>query len=303
MPTILLTGATGFLGSKILKHLYQLGHEVVILKRSTSSISRIDEIISKVNVYDIDIVDYKYVFDNHSIEIVIHTATNYGRKTQQVSEILNDNLLFPIKLIESCQKYGVLKFINTDTLLERHLNPYALSKGQFVDWGKRMSHDGRVHFVNLKLEHMYGPDDDESKFVTRIIRQLLNEVDTIPLTDGTQERDFIHVNDVVNVYSDLIKFNLNDLYSEFEVGSGTSISIKTIVEICKDLVEHKFSRPLKTKLCFGQISMREGEPCEIKADIYELSKLGWIPKIKLIDGLSSVIDSEITIMNKVNNKS
>lgn len=298
MPTILLTGASGFLGSKILKHLFQQGYEIIILKRSSSNTSRIEEMLNKVQVYDIDIVDYKYIFDNHSIEIVIHTATNYGRKSQQVVEMLNDNLLFPIKLIEAFKNQGVLKFINTDTLLERHLSPYALTKGQFVEWGKRMAHDGKVQFVNLKLEHMYGPDDDESKFVTRIIRQLLNEVDTIPLTDGIQKRDFIHVNDVVNVYSDLVKLNLNDQYSEFEVGSGISISIKTIVEYCKAIVEQKFRRPLKTQLCFGQIAKRVGEPNEIKADTIELSKLGWFPKINLIDGLNSVIDSEIMFMKQ-----
>ncbi len=68
----------------------------------------------------------------------------------------------------------------------------------FVEWLKYFS--DRIKVVNLKLEHMYGPKDDDSKFVTWITNQMLNNISSIDLTEGTQKRDFIYIDDVVDAY-------------------------------------------------------------------------------------------------------
>lgn len=63
MKTILLTGATGFLGSNILKKILELDeYKVVILKRSFSDVFRISEIINRVKYYDIDLVPLENAF-------------------------------------------------------------------------------------------------------------------------------------------------------------------------------------------------------------------------------------------------
>ena len=50
--------------------------------------------------------------------------------------------------------------------------------------------------INIGLEHFYGPNDDDSKFVSYIIHNLLNEVEKIDLTKGKQKRYFIYIDDV-----------------------------------------------------------------------------------------------------------
>ena len=96
--TILLTGATGFLGSHILHRLLQTNHKVVILKRSFSNTWRINSVLSKVKFYDLDKTSIETAFKEQKIDIVIHTATNYGRSNQPVSDIVDTNLMFSLKL-------------------------------------------------------------------------------------------------------------------------------------------------------------------------------------------------------------
>ena len=84
--TILLTGATGFLGSRLLHKLLAKGiFHLVVLKRSTSNTSRIDDIIQSstdVEYIDVDTVAenfWKKYFSKNSVEVIIHCATYYGR--------------------------------------------------------------------------------------------------------------------------------------------------------------------------------------------------------------------------------
>ena len=76
---ILLTGATGFLGSYLLRLFVKSGYEVIALKRTTSNTYRIDSYLKKVTLYDIDKVNLEDIFKNHKIDIVINTVTKYLR--------------------------------------------------------------------------------------------------------------------------------------------------------------------------------------------------------------------------------
>jgi len=82
--TILITGATGFLGSHITWTLFNEGFNIIILKRSFSDIWRIREIIDKIRYYDIDKVELEIPFKENEIDCIIHTATNYGRKGEKI---------------------------------------------------------------------------------------------------------------------------------------------------------------------------------------------------------------------------
>ena len=76
---ILLTGATGFLGSHLLKALVNKGYEVIALKRSTSDTWRLKGFESSFKSYDIDLVPLQKVFEDQYIDTIIHTACLYGR--------------------------------------------------------------------------------------------------------------------------------------------------------------------------------------------------------------------------------
>lgn len=267
---ILLTGGTGFLGSHLLKAFIRNNHQVIILKRSTSNLWRIEKEITKTRFYNSDTIDMKQVFEeNKNIDTIVHTATCYGRNGESLKQMLSANLTFPLEILEYAALYNVESFWNTDTTLLRNLNNYALSKSQFLDWGKQFSDEKKIRFYNLKTEHMYGKLDDESKFITYILKQCIAN-EKIDLTSGEQKRDFIYVEDVVMAYNFLLSSEkISDTYfKEFEIGTGISIKIKDVVEIIKNATKSQ------AKLNFGALKYRKNETMDSKANLEELKNLG-----------------------------
>lgn len=285
---ILLTGSTGFLGSYLLKSFVKSGYEVIALKRSTSNTYRINDYLKKVTLYNIDKVNLEDIFKKHKINIVINTVTNYGRIDNKISSILDTNLIFGLKLLEESVNSNAKAFINTDTLLERNINAYALSKAQLVDWMKFLSNK-QTKMINIKIEHMYGALDDENKFIYWLINKLKQNVEKIDLTSGVQKRDFIYIDDIVNAYEIIIQ-NINTFsnYEEFELGSGNSIEVKNFVEKIYQEISNK--QTLSTKLNFGAVSYRDNENMNIQANIEKLTNLAWKPKVSIEDGIKKILE-------------
>jgi nucleoside-diphosphate-sugar epimerase len=233
--TVLITGATGFLGSHLVKALLNDNYKVVILKRSFSKTERIDHVLSQCYVYNIDQCELSKPFEDlGKIDAVIHTATCYGRNDETTAGIVEANVVFPLKLLEMSSVYETDIFFNTDTFFNKdgasysYLNTYTTSKKHFLDWGKQFAQKQSIKFVNLKLEHIFGAGDDDSKFVTYIIKSCLNNVQELKLTAGEQKRDFIHVDDVVSIYQLLLGKVQKEpsFYQEYPIGSGKAMSVK-----------------------------------------------------------------------------
>jgi CDP-paratose synthetase len=289
MPTILLTGATGFLGSHLLQALLLKGYKVVVLKRSTSDMWRIKHLVNQVVSYDVDKQAVETAFKEHRIEIVIHTACHYGRNEISVDEIVKSNVAFGLQILDASLKYKTATFFNTDTLLDKNINAYALSKAQFVEWLHQSATD--IQVINLKLEHMYGKNDDTSKFVPWLLSQLQANTSEIALTKGEQQRDFIYIDDVVTAYLLLLE-RVSDLsgFSEFDVGTGRLITVKSFIEKLFRAYEENCGKS-PTKLNFGIIPYRHGEVMRVKLDNQPLVSLGWNVKIDLETGLKKVVGS------------
>ena len=282
---ILLTGASGFLGSHLAKSFIESGYEVHALIRKTSNLRRLAAYEDKLKLHFIEDGIEKAFSVNSPYKAVMHTATCYGRNNETEIEIFNANLKFPLELLEKSALFSTELFFNTDTILYKYLNSYALSKNQFVEWGKQFSNQKKIKFCNIKLEHMYGPGDDESKFTTYIINSCINNVPVIKLTPGEQKRDFIYIDDVVSAYHTLLKNDDIAAFEEFELGSGETVSIRQFVEEVHSITQSR------SKLDFSAYSYRENEIMESKAEIKKLNKLGWQPKTKLETALKKIIGS------------
>jgi CDP-paratose synthetase len=287
--TILLTGATGFLGSHLLEALVESQYRVVILKRSFSDTWRIRHLLHKVTSYDLDKQPMDLAFKDQKINVVIHTATHYGRNNDPVSKIVETNTLFPLQLLETASLFKTDTFFNTDTLLYKYLNNYALSKKHFTEWLKLFSEDSRIKGINLKIEHMYGPRDDSKKFVPWLVQQMRDNAKSIPLTKGEQKRDFIYITDVVSAYMLLLEKKLTDQFSEFEVGTGKAVQVKNFVLELKNAMKMIQGLDIQPRLDFGALPYRQGEFMEIKADIDRLSALGWKPKYEIPQGIEKML--------------
>jgi nucleoside-diphosphate-sugar epimerase len=287
---ILISGGTGFLGSYLTHELLKLDYQIIILKRARSNTWRIDDIIDRIKCYNIDNYDMEHIYKDQHIDIVIHTSCCYGKSQEKVCEIADTNIIFGLKLFEFASLYKTKLFINTDTLLQKEISPYSLSKKQFVEWLKFMTNatDVDIQVINMRLEHMYGPKDDINKFIPWIIEQLGQNVKEIPFTSGIQERDFIYITDVILAYLTVINNKLPDKFMEFDVGSGVPVSVREFVSCLideyKKIHQNNMSQPV-----FGALPYRKGELMKIGMDIEPLRALGWEPQITHEEGVKNTL--------------
>jgi nucleoside-diphosphate-sugar epimerase len=285
--SILMTGGTGFLGSNLLKRLVRDGHRVVLLKRTFSDTSRIQAELSGILSYDLDTTGLDEIFAHHRFSTILHCATNYGRKEIDPIAIIEANLILPLQLLKRGADQGATTFINTDTVLDKRMNSYSLSKKQFLDW--MATYSSQLTCINVALEHFYGPEDDPSKFVSFIVREILSEVTQIDLTAGEQKRDFIYVDDVVSAFTTLLA-SMNGFGKglfKFEVGSKKVITIRDFVGKVKSIAGNS-----TTQLNFGALPYRDNEVMESSVDTSHLNRLGWNPQISIDEGLRRTIESE-----------
>lgn len=287
-PTLMLTGATGYLGSRLLAAFVEHGYPVVILKRKSSDLSRIEGVIGRLKaVYDLEEDGIARAFREHEVDVVVHSATDYGRKHKDSLQIIHANLILPLTLLKVGKPAGLKMFLNTDTLLDKRVSEYSLSKRQFYDWLNLASSE--LVTVNVALEHFFGPHDDSSKFVSWIIDRILSGEASLPLTPGEQKRDFIYIDDVVDAFVRILERSRTSEigFHEYEVGSGLTTSIRDLVTKIGTLCE-----PHATKLEFGKLPYRANEVMESKVNLEPLRALGWAPKVALAEGLKRTIDLE-----------
>jgi len=284
IKTVLLTGATGYLGGKLLEKLLLKNYSVCIIKRESSSLEKFEGLPGNFKFYNNDEESISKLFVENSIDFIIHMATAYGRKGESLQEIKAANLDFPLRILHYAMEHEVKFFLNTSTSLPKFTNQYALFKKQFSECLEFFTQ--QITSINVLLEHFYGPDDDNSKFVTSIIQKMKSNVKEIPLTVGTQIRDFIFVEDVLNAYLTIIDHADSFIgYNNVPLGSGEGVTIRSIVEMVKELSDSS------TVLQFGAVAMRENELMKSDADISILKQLGWQPGYSLKEGLGITINS------------
>ena len=293
--TILLTGGTGFLGSNLITRLCSLGTNLIVLKRQASDLWRLPQHYkNKAIFYNIEGIDFKTLLKRYSPDVIVHCATNYGTKIASITELIDANLILPLKILEAMASVGMdIPFINTDTVLDYRINAYSLSKQQFLQWLEFYSN--YFPCINIKLEHFYGPFDNRSKFCTKIILDLINQVDVIDLTPGMQKRDFIYIDDVIDAFEVLINYGLKiqSGLHPFQLGSGKNLTIHDFIVLIKKLTNNSH-----TTLNFGAYPYRPNEVMEYPLDLSALSSLGWEPRHSLQEGLLKTIHFEKTFLQR-----
>lgn len=288
---IFISGATGFLGSSLVKKFLSKGYNIHALVRKNSDRSRLID-LPNINYIQSQEEYIKNFFKENKIDILIHTACNYGRGNDNHKEILNTNINLGVELINLCEKFNVPLFINTHSTLPRDLNIYSSSKHEFCDILKKRK--GPTKILNFIFDHMYGPNDDENKFVLFLIKKILKN-ESIQLTKCEQKRDFIYIDDLVEAYFIAVENfdnSLSKIFYEHEVSSGEVIALKDFVnELFFQLSKQN---SLKNNINFGAIDYRKGEQMNISLDSKSLHSIGWVAKTNFSCGIKKVIDFYIS---------
>lgn len=273
---ILITGINGFLGSHLAKKLIK-DYDIIGLEYTTDNLYRIAS--ENFKVYSSLEHSLRNIFEEHDFFAVIHAATVYNRNGESLLNLLKTNINLPTRLLELANQHNVKLFVNTDSFfndsnsLYSYLPYYTLSKKHSLEWIKLYSKDSFSKVVNMKIFHMYGENDAPEKFVPSITKKILNNVESIDFTNGTQTRDFIYIDDVVSAYEYVLKsFSFLENFQQYDIATGKSISIKEFVTLVKNISNSN------TKLNFGKFPYRDGEIMESEAKDFSLNKLGWSPK-------------------------
>lgn len=260
---ILLTGANGFLGSRLLEMLI-VSHQVAVTLRKNSKIYRIKNILEskKINMIYTDIItdeELEVFFQTEKFDLIVHCATDYGKQKESFYKVFDSNVLFPLKLLEIGLKYGLKYFINTDSYFnKKHLTynalpNYSKTKKLFLGYLKEIGNN--IIILNMRLEHIYGPNDNDDKFIPFLFNKLINN-EQISLTHGNQKRDLIYLDDVVDSYVKVISILekiQRPYFHDLEIGSGKSIELREFIEIMKTTLKST------SILDYGAIDYRDDE--------------------------------------------
>ena len=286
---VLITGGNGFLGSALAEKFLKLDHEVNLMVRQESNLSRLQNYIENYNIHifsnENDIND---ILIKSNPDLIIHTACNYGRNKESVKKIFDSNYRLGILILNEIAFLNKeILFLNIGTILPSENSFYSFSKNQFSDFGKFFAKNfPNINFKNILLQHMYGPYDDEFKFTSFVINSCLKNDQVIDLTTGEQLRDFIYINDVTDAIAIICK-NISALSNiDIEVGSGILISIKDFVLKVKEMTNST------SRLNFGAINHNSNEINIPASNLNILNSIYWKPKYSLEMGLAETIKIE-----------
>ncbi|MCH1924608.1 NAD(P)-dependent oxidoreductase [Shewanella sp. C32] len=279
---ILITGISGFLGSHLANALISK-HELAGTVRAGSNLERVND-KDNLELINIDCVDWIEKIRFFNPDIVINTAALYGRKKESLSELIEANIIFPQKIIECIRTDST--FINCGTSLPSSVSFYSLTKNQFIELAKEYCKITNIKFVNLRLEHFFGANDDPTKFTSYVINQCLSGL-PLNLTEGIQERDFIYIDDLIIAFKCIVdSLEELDYFESIDIGSGNTVKVKDFVKLVASITSSK------SIIEFGAIPMRENELMFSCAEIQRIKSLGWKPKYDLVSAIKDMINKE-----------
>jgi nucleoside-diphosphate-sugar epimerase len=298
MRTILVTGATGFIGSHIARRLVHEGHEVFVLTREESSLEAIADVVSELRVVQGDLRDVRELepqLARMAPEICVHAAwyavpgsyldaeenVRLVGATAELASLLARVGCRRFVGIGSCFEYDTTAGILSERTPTHPTNLYAASKLATFLLTKQLGARAGMEVAWARLFYQYGPFEDDRRLVPAVIQALLR-AEEVRLTSGNQVRDFLHVRDVAAAVSAV---SHSTVTGAVNVGSAEAITVRALVE----MIASTLSRP--DLLVFGALPERLGDPPVVCADNRRLvEECGWHQATPHAEGLLETIE-------------
>ena len=283
---ILITGGTGFVGSKVVEKLAMAANRLLVLSRSRREKNNNVSYIGSDEIYQ--------VFEE-GIDVVIHIATEYGRANNS-SSIEATNYDLPSYLLKLSEIFDVKLFLNTDSFYVkhkhtfRHMHKYIKTKEMFKKKLFDRPYSG-VKRINVILSHVCGAGDNSEKFFPWVIDQICTG-NKVRLSECLQELDIIDVEDVSDAYS-VIMENIETIRDrdEYEVGTGSVIQLRVVIEKVQALIQKEMDIN-ENVLLFGKNPAGNIEGT-FRADTKNIESLGWQSRKLLDDSLLEMVTERL----------
>ncbi|HIF61447.1 MAG TPA: NAD(P)-dependent oxidoreductase [Candidatus Pelagibacter sp.] len=294
---ILIVGGTGFIGYHLAKRSLQKGWKVTSI--STKLPKKI-RYLKKVKYIICDITKKKLL--KKKIKISFDYVVNLGgyvnhqdkKKTfkshyhgcKNLAEFfLKKNLIAFIQMGSSVE-YGNVKSPQKESVkcnIKLNKSTYGKAKLLSSIYLQDLYKKKKFPSTILRLYLAYGPKQDVNRLIPIIIKGCLKNK-KFSCSSGTQLRDFIHVDDVVNAIFKLFK-SKNARGQIINIGSGKPKKIKTIIETIRRISKGGYPQ-------YGKIQFREDEISELYPSIKKIKTIiDWKPNISFAKGLKSTIES------------
>lgn len=293
----LVTGGSGFMGSHIVDRLLKYGNKVVLIDRSIKY-KNIPRENSNLLIYHGSILDnISDLFKD--IDIVIHMAalTRPQWSIKHPYETNDINVNGTLKILEHSRDNGVKRVIffstsnlygdnvypTPETATPNPMNAYALSKLIGEQYCKLFYNLYGLEFNIIRPFNAYGSRMPISGIYTSAvatyINALKNDIPFVKFGDGNQRRDFIYIDDIVDLVMSMRSSNVHG--EVFNCGFGKNYSINEMLNLVSKIMGKE---PEYEEL------EKQFEPGQTLADISKAEKLlGWKPKIDLEEGLRRII--------------
>ena len=280
---ILITGASGFIGQKLLKLLIVQQHSVAIHTRK-----QFEVIDSNVVVFSGELNQFKKEIIAFSPEYVFHLAGSsiYPKNTEEEGELWSANVLYGNTLLGIVKEIPDLVFVNFTTSLAYEgtsLSPYsyyALTKANFVQTLEFHARLYNLKIFNLILFTVYGEGDLTKRAINHILESIDNK-QPILMSPGEQLMDFIHVDDITRLCLQLLVNKPNEKIEEIHVGTGRGRTLKEAARLIELLSKQK------TNIHFGAIPYRKEEKM-VNVALVENNRF-WKSSIPFEKGIESIL--------------
>ncbi len=287
IPTSLVTGGAGFMGSHVAAHLLALGHDVVVLDDLSGGFR--ENVPGGAIFVQGSITDHELInrlFDRHSFDYVYHLAAYAAEGLSHFIKRFNynNNLVGSVNLVNAAINHNVKCFVFTSSIavygagqspMSEDMIPvpedsYGISK-LAVEQELRVSHEMfGLDYVVFRPHNVYGErqniGDRYRNVVGIFMNQLLREEPMTIFGDGTQQRAFTHINDVAPIIAASADFSAarNQI---FNVGADVPHTVNELAEVvaqaigapcqvnhldARNEVKNAFSDHSKAERVFGQ---------------------------------------------------
>jgi UDP-glucose 4-epimerase len=288
---VLVTGASGFIGTHLCHRLVEAGAAVHALSRRAVSSNASPLTWWQGDVAEIEVV--RNLFRKVRPRTIYHLASHVmgAANLEHVLPTFQGNLQSSVNLLVAAAENGCSRLIMTGSLAEPEptkgeifpVAPYAAAKWASSGYARMFHALYGVPAVLARVFMVYGPaQQDLSKLIPYVILSLLRGKSPA-ISSGDRPVDWIYVDDVVEAYLALAQVPGIE-GKTIEIGSGKLTSIREIVDRVAGLVGGQ------TKPTFGALPDRPMEPVRI-ADVGQTrDRIGWTPRTPLSEGLSRTVE-------------